>query len=82
MIITINGASVVIGPTGLNPKQPGEVSYEEIVVKAGFSRDRIISVTYSTRRPGDEQRQGVLTPGRSTRLENLMAFNAADTSNS
>jgi hypothetical protein len=57
-----------------------EVTYEQIIVAAGYEPDRIISVTYSTRRNGDSQRSGMLSPGKKVLVEEGMVFNAMDTS--
>lgn len=82
MRITLNGRDFRIGePGGLFPETAGQVSYEDIVEWAGYGPGRILTVIYSTRRAGDEQRQGSLTPGKSTPLEDAMMFNVADTSN-
>lgn len=82
MRITLNGRDVRVGEYGGTfPETAGQVSYEDIVEMAGHGRHRMLSVTYSTRRFGDEQRHGSLTPGKSTLLEDGMVFNVADTSN-
>lgn len=82
MKITLNGQTVLVGePGGVLPTIAGHVSYEDIVEWAAYGPGRILSVTYSTRRAGDEQRQGSLSPGKSTPIEDGMTFNVADTSN-
>lgn len=82
MRIILNGRTVLVGEHGgLFQTISGRVSYEDIVEWAGYGPGRILSVTYSTRRAGDEQRQGSLSPGRSTAIEDGMVFNVADTSN-
>ena len=82
MTIILNGRVVRVGkPGGVFPATAGQVSYEDIVEWSGYSPGRILSVTYSTRRSGDEQRQGSLRPGKSTPVEDDMVFNVADTSN-
>lgn len=81
MNIILNGRTVLVGkPGGLFPTVAGQVSYEDVVEWAGYGPGRILSVMYSTRRAGDEQRQGTLWPGKSTPLEDGMVFNVADTS--
>jgi hypothetical protein len=75
MIITINGKSHI-------KESLGNICYEEVLVYAGYKPDRIISVTYRTKRSGDCQRNGILSPGESTEVEEGMVFNAYDTSNS
>lgn len=82
MNVTLNGRTVLVGePGGVFPTTAGQVSYEDIVEWAGHGQGRILSVTYSTRRTSDEQRQGSLSPGKSTPIEDGMVFNVADTSN-
>ncbi len=76
----LNGRTVLVGEKGgLFPTTAGQVSYEDIVEWAGYGPGRVLSVTYSTR--GDEQRQGSLSLGKSTPIEDGMVFNVADTSN-
>lgn len=75
MNVTINGQKCTIVTTS------GQCTYEDLVTLAGYDPKRILSVTYSTRRPGDEQRQGILSPGRSVLIEDGMLFCVADTSN-
>lgn len=58
-----------------------DVSYETLVVLEGYQPDRILSITYSTRRGGDEQRQGGMRRGQSVAIEEGMVFNVCDTSN-
>ena len=58
-----------------------EVTYEQIVVAAGYQPDHIISVTYYSKRNGDSQRSGILSPGKKVLAEEGMIFNAVDTSN-
>ena len=72
MYIIVNGETHFIDQETL--------SYEDIVLMAGRKPDRILTVVYSTRRKGDEQRQGTLTPGGSTLIEDGMVFSVADTS--
>jgi hypothetical protein len=58
-----------------------DISYEAVIQMAGFRPGRILSVTYSTRRKGDEQRSGCLTPHKTIKVENDMVFDVGDTSN-
>lgn len=55
------------------------LSYEDIVELAGYSRDRILSVTYRWTGPGDWSRQGMPTPGEQVVPSEGMAFNVART---
>jgi hypothetical protein len=81
MNIILNCRTVLVGePGGLFPEKPGEVSYADLIEWAGYGPDRILTVVYSTRRSGDEQREGSLSPGKSTPVENGMVFSVADTS--
>lgn len=57
------------------------ISYERVMELAGFDPKRNYSMTYTTLRKGDEQRQGILSPGRTTPLEDGMVFEAVNTSN-
>lgn len=57
------------------------LSYEDVMTLAGFDPARIFSMTYCTRRKGDEQRSGILSPRRSVKIEEGMLFDAGDTSN-
>jgi hypothetical protein len=66
--------------------QPWEVTtenltYEEIVTHAGYKPDRILSVVYSWRGPGDVERSGTLIRGGSVRVAEGMHLSVADTSN-
>ncbi|MCK9567842.1 hypothetical protein M0R72_02680 [Candidatus Pacearchaeota archaeon] len=70
MNITINGK-----------EQPLRLTYEEIITRAGYSPNRVISVTYRGRQHGDMQRSGMLYPGSSVELEDGMVFSAYDTGN-
>lgn len=82
MTIILNGRTVLVGEIhGLFPEVYGRISYADVIEWAGYGPDRILSVTYCTNRSGDEQRQGVLSPGKSTLIEDGMVFNVADTSN-
>lgn len=85
MNIIVNGEPRLVGETsGLtfgNPAGTGHLGYDQIIQMAGFAPGRILSVTYHTRRKGDEQREGILSPGRSVLIEEGMIFNAYDTSN-
>ena len=58
----------------------GKVDYDTIVTMAGHNAEHVFSVTYHTRRDGDEQRSGILAPGDVTKVEEGMVFNVADTS--
>ena len=62
-------------------KQSIKLTYEDIISRAGYEPNRIISVTYRTQRSGDEQRSGNLRPGGSVEREDGMVFNAYDTGN-
>jgi hypothetical protein len=73
MDITINGQRNIFDVTSLK--------YEDIIAQAGFERDRIISVTYRSKRSGDTQRSGILSPGNSVEIEDGMIFNAYPTDN-
>lgn len=85
MIIIVNGRTRLVGETsGLtlgDPSGTGHLSYGDIVQQAGYARDRVLSVTYCTRRKDDQRREGSLCPGESTRIEEGMIFDVADTSN-
>lgn len=70
MEITINGT-----------KQPLKLTYEDIIMRAGYKPNRIISVVYRGKKHGDIHREGTLYPGASVEVEDGMVFNAADTSN-
>ncbi len=70
MNIIINGKS-----------QKLNLTYEEIIVRAGYKPNQIISVTYIGPRHGDSQRSGIMYPGTSVEIEDEMIFNAADTGN-
>lgn len=56
------------------------VDYDTVVTMAGHNAEHVYSVTYRTRRSGDEQRSGILAPGESTKVEDGMVFSVADTS--
>lgn len=71
--ITVNGAPHQVAGTG--------ISYEDVMALIGQDPERIFSMTYRTRRGGDEQREGILFPGRAVKLEDGMSFDAGDTSN-
>jgi hypothetical protein len=73
MEITINGLKNILEVTHLK--------YEDVVAHAGFYKDRIISVTYRSKRSGDTQRSGILNPGSSVEIEDGMIFNAYPTDN-
>lgn len=86
MNIIINGKTVPVGSaSGLafsdTPATHGYLDYGSIVAAAGYAVDRVLTVVYSTRRKGDEQREGSLTLGQSVRIEDGMVFSVADTSN-
>lgn len=80
--IVLNGRNVrIAGYRGLFPVQPGAISYEDAINWAGYpDRCTHLTVTYTTMRAGDEQRQGSLTSGQSTPVEDGMVFNVSDTS--
>lgn len=73
--INVNGTDIEYG------QLPLSISYGTVVQAAGRDPQRIYTVTYTTRRKGDEQRQGTMHPGLSILLEPGMVFNVADTSN-
>lgn len=56
------------------------LTYKDLITKAGFEENRIISVTYQSKRIGDIQRSGILNPGTYVEIEDGMVFNAYDTS--
>jgi Multiubiquitin len=64
-------------PFELNQKT---ISYREVVELVGFNGDRVLSVTYRTKRVDDTNREGSLYPGSSLVLADGMIFNVADTS--
>ena len=72
-MITINGKKHLV--------TCADMSYEEIITRAGYMPDRIISVTYTTTRRGDCQRSWMVFPGKSIEIEAGMIINAADTGN-
>ena len=58
------------------------ITYEDVMKLLGKDPKRIYSMTYCTRRSGDEQRQGIMHPGsKPVRVEEGMLFDAGDTSN-
>lgn len=57
------------------------ISYEDLIEKLGYSRDRILSVTFKGVWRGDARREGILSPGRVIILEDGLIFNISDTSN-
>ena len=73
MDIKINGIIKIFDVTHLN--------YEDVITQAGYGRERIISVVYSSKRSGDAQRSGILCPGDCVQIEDGMIFNAYDTGN-
>lgn len=79
MNIIVNGTRYGIISDDLNPE--GKMSYSKIIGIAGrgtIHRERP-TVTYTTDRFGDEQRQGELTPGNSVVVEEGMIFNVVNT---
>ena len=74
--ITVNGKSCTV--------DAGDISYDDIQTLAedceGPTRPGM-SITYRTKRPGDEQREGILSWGKSVRVEDGMIFNAYFTGN-
>ena len=63
-------------------REKREVSYEEIVAHVyGESCKAIISITYLWKGPGDTQRQGILSPGKTVEAEDGMSFSAYYTGN-
>lgn len=82
MKIILNGREVLVGETSrLTLGDPdAHLSYEAVVKLAGHDPSRILTVTYRTRRQGDAQRQGSLIPGQTTKVEDGMVFDVADTS--
>lgn len=73
-----------ISVNGLRHEVPGPtIDYEDVIVLAGFTAGRILSVSYCTRRVGtDEQREGIMHPGcLPVAIEESMLFDVGDTSN-
>ena len=87
MNIIVNGVNKLVGddtshmPMGDPKGTPKHLDYGSIVQLAGYTADRVLSVTYTTRRKGDEQRSGSLTKDKTVLIEEGMIFNVADTSN-
>ena len=69
---------------GIPVKCGREVTYEQIIVAAGYKPDRIISVTYHPAPTQDVGYPGgpsmILVPGRKALVADGMIFNTADTS--
>lgn len=57
------------------------VDYDLIVTLAKRNPDRVLTVTYTTNRKGDEQRSGSMRKGSVIELEDGMIFDVGDTSN-
>jgi len=84
--IIVNGESKSVwgnsAQSNDDPERIASLDYGTVLYLAGYYDPKmILSVTYSTRRKGDEQRAGILSPGKSVRIEDGMIFNVADTSN-
>jgi len=74
MDITINGQRHIFDVT--------QLKYQDLIVHAGYKPDMTVSVTYRSKRSGDFQRSGILSPGQSVEIEDGMVFNAYITDNS
>lgn len=72
--VTVNGKLVEVdGPT---------MDYRAVVSAAGYSPERVLSVTYRLREGGDRERSGSLWPTKApVEVANGMVFSVADTSN-
>lgn len=56
-----------------------QISYADLIALAGYSPTRVVSVTYRSKRNGDNVQEGILIPGRIVTVDDGMVFNASVT---
>lgn len=59
---------------------PLKLSYDEVIIMAGYKAGRVLSVSYRSERNGDMRREGTLVPGQSIEVDGGMKFSVYDTS--